>query len=499
MTTTEIITALQAAKIDIAAAIIAKGGTVAAGDGFSDFAADIAGISSDATAVQAEILNGKTAYIASGKTTGSMPNNAGNVNAVSYHRDGTSLHIVPAQGYTDGSDDATVITDSDFVNTNIKKDVSLFGLTGTYEGSGGGGVVEKDVNFYDYDGTLVYSYTIAEANALSALPALPDHSGDAIPLTGQEWNYTLAQVNALDMSAAIGANYCTTDNKTHFIVEITEASGGFIIVSPRNQTTANTLTIDYGNGDVYTSTGSLNVEFVNTNELSLGIHDITLWMSSGTSLFYISTGQTYYSSVGKTTQAQRDTLLRAYLCSNCSLHGYSFYYCRSLSVVSVPAASAASGESVASNAVSLKACVIARATTTALGNAQFDSCFNLKVISMPKSITMFGNNFCSSCYSLTDISMPSTTIAQYCYRGFISKEKIDIPGTVTTIYANAFYGLVGAKEYNFTRHTSVPTLSNTSAFTLIGSISKIKVPSSLYDSWIAATNWSTYAANIVAV
>lgn len=44
MTLTEIITALQAAKIDIADAITAKGGTVAEGDGYLDFAAAIAGI-----------------------------------------------------------------------------------------------------------------------------------------------------------------------------------------------------------------------------------------------------------------------------------------------------------------------------------------------------------------------------------------------------------------------------------------------------------------------
>lgn len=44
MTITEIVTALRAAKIDIADAITVKGGTVAEGDGFSDFAAAIAGI-----------------------------------------------------------------------------------------------------------------------------------------------------------------------------------------------------------------------------------------------------------------------------------------------------------------------------------------------------------------------------------------------------------------------------------------------------------------------
>ena len=35
----------------------------------------------------------------------------------------------------------------------------------------------KDVNFYDYDGTLVASYTLSEAQALTALPNGPTHEG----------------------------------------------------------------------------------------------------------------------------------------------------------------------------------------------------------------------------------------------------------------------------------------------------------------------------------
>lgn len=39
--------------------------------------------------------------------------------------------------------------------------------TGSGTGSGGGGPASpKDVNFYDYDGTLIRSYTLAEAQAL---------------------------------------------------------------------------------------------------------------------------------------------------------------------------------------------------------------------------------------------------------------------------------------------------------------------------------------------
>ena len=58
--------------------------------------------------------------------------------------------------------------------------------------AGGGtvGVEEKDVNFYDYDGTCLCSYTAQEAQQLTALPTTPIHEG----LTFQEWNFTLAKI-----------------------------------------------------------------------------------------------------------------------------------------------------------------------------------------------------------------------------------------------------------------------------------------------------------------
>ena len=50
---------------------------------------------------------------------------------------------------------------------------------------------------------------------------------------------------------------------------------------------------------------------------------------------------------------------------------------------------------------------------------------------------------------------------------------------------------------DFKDSKSVPTLSGTGAFNFTPSDCKIVVPDSLYDSWIAATNWSTYASKIV--
>jgi hypothetical protein len=52
------------------------------------------------------------------------------------------------------------------------------------------GLQRSDVNFFDYDGTLLYAYTWEEAKELTELPELPVHSG----LTVEGWNYTLEDI-----------------------------------------------------------------------------------------------------------------------------------------------------------------------------------------------------------------------------------------------------------------------------------------------------------------
>ena len=48
--------------------------------------------------------------------------------------------------------------------------------------------MDDPVRFFDYDGTLLYSYSASDFQALTAMPANPSHSG----LTAQGWNWTLA-------------------------------------------------------------------------------------------------------------------------------------------------------------------------------------------------------------------------------------------------------------------------------------------------------------------
>jgi hypothetical protein len=126
-----------------------------------------AGFALTGDAVVANVLDGKFFYKDNYQTKleGTMPNNAGDVASVSAHMDaGTVLHVVPAEGYTDGSDDATTIdlttVDADLVTGNIKSGVTILGVAGSStvkDVSDWTDAVEGDVasgkKFYKADGS----------------------------------------------------------------------------------------------------------------------------------------------------------------------------------------------------------------------------------------------------------------------------------------------------------------------------------------------------------
>lgn len=87
---------------------------------------------SDATAVASNILEEKTAYIASGKVTGTMQNRGATAGTISKK---TGAYIIP-EGYHNG-DGSVTIAEAErekIVPENIKEGVELFGITGTYTG-----------------------------------------------------------------------------------------------------------------------------------------------------------------------------------------------------------------------------------------------------------------------------------------------------------------------------------------------------------------------------
>ena len=111
-----------------------------------------------------------------------------------------------------------------------------------------------------------------------------------------------------------------------------------------------------------------------------------------------------------------------------------------------------------------------------IDNSAFHNCYSLASIVIPQGVTSIGNNAFSNCYSLSSIV---------------------IPEGVTSIGSSAFNYCYGMAFYDFSRCTSVPTLGGTSVFNKIPSDCKIVVPDNLYDTWKAATNWSTHASKMV--
>ena len=90
---------------------------------------------SDATAVAAEILNGKIAYVSGSKITGTMPNNGAKTLDIT----DKSTPVTIPMGFHDGSGKAQISSDEQakLIPTNIRKGITVLGVTGTMSGSEG--------------------------------------------------------------------------------------------------------------------------------------------------------------------------------------------------------------------------------------------------------------------------------------------------------------------------------------------------------------------------
>ena len=147
----------------------------------------------------------------------------------------------------------------------------------------------KDVNFIDYDGKNLYSYTKEEALALTELPPAPNRTSKGLQF--QEWNYTLAQVKAeanASGKCTAGATYTTTDGKTHIKITIQDEYYSNIPLV-FSQTVSEGVEVDWGDGSTPQTYTGANTNLTITHQYAPSSYpasyEITFKVNSGTMSF----------------------------------------------------------------------------------------------------------------------------------------------------------------------------------------------------------------------
>lgn len=135
---------------------------------------------------------------------------------------------------------------------------------------------------------------------------------------------------------------------------------------------------------------------------------------------------------------------------------------------------------------------------TTIGSYCFSYCGKLKKITIPEGVKSIGANAMNGT-ALTELTLPMSceNVGTYSIYNCVNLKSITF-GNIKTISSNALGANTRCTLYDFTRCEAVPTLNNTNAFNSINANAKILVPASLYDEWIAATNWSNFADYIEA-
>ena len=117
----------------------------------------------------------------------------------------------------------------------------------------------------------------------------------------------------------------------------------------------------------------------------------------------------------------------------------AFYYCDSLTAITIPNSVTRIGAGVFSNCDSLTRITIPDGVTS-IGGYAFHGCSSLTTITIPSSVTSIGNCAFSGCSSLTSVSIPDsvTNIENFTFSECSSLTSVTIPGSVTSIGVQSF-------------------------------------------------------------
>lgn len=274
----------------------------------------------------------------------------------------------------------------------------------------------NDVTFYDYDGTVVYSYSAADFAELTEMPANPTHTG----LTSQGWNWSLSDAKSYVADYGklnIGQMYITDDGKTRLVIQLEDGR-----LSPTLRLGLNgTATIDWGDGSATTTMTGLNTsttvysthDYAGAGEYTILISiegDARIFGDSSVGTYLIQPDGSYLRFV------YYNSLYRVFIGSNMDIGECAFSNCTALVSVTIPSG------------------------VNAIGNFAFDNCFSLVSITIPIGVSRINNSMLATCCSLINVAIPNSVnfIDNSAFKGCRALTGVTIPENVTTISTNAF-------------------------------------------------------------
>lgn len=356
----------------------------------------------------------------------------------------------------------------------------------------------KDVNFYDYDGTLLYSYTTAEASVLTELPPVPSApEGLDLQSDSGTWNYTLDEIKDIGGMCDVGAMYTSSNPYVTLVIETPYDgfSARFMIKSSLGNADVN-----WGDG-LSNTVGGQDSSFTHTYDKA-GRYTISYRCQNANATVTLGT-QTNYTICGdKTNTSTYDyvgtsCLVGVIIGEKCGIQttGYSFAY---------------SG---------LRFCILS-SKVKSIPQYTFQYCSQLKHITLPKSCNLGGNAFAysglktislgpeggagvamgsnlfSSALGLRRIVIPRHTSSELTLGNFANTHGL------TTMVIRSGWSFTGTQTFrslnllDLSDYDTVPSLGST--LTLPASC-KILVKSGLKSEFQSKTNWSSHSSKFVEV
>lgn len=405
----------------------------------------------------------------------------------------------------------------------------------------------NDVCFYRPDGLRLYSYTKDEVMADDfVMPELKQwdvvwdtvNGKETIKMLPLRWNFTLEKIR-LDLQQGgfcdVGGVYEPSDHCAHIklVIDNDNRPQDFRLCFTRSQYVYR-IKIQWGDNKTdtvsggeywqkhtlthtYQTPGTYHLKIGNNLE---GKEDYALDIGTGTDSGTIYGEYKQNINTNPTPTAYANMIRAALLSNTTKLGGYAFYYCRNLEYISYVDQTGYSNITGRNffTCINLK-CLINPLDNSQLGNSCCQSCYSLRVYSNCSTastgtdINMFlncyslyriflqkysNNNIVRSCYTLSRLAFgyELTTIANFVINQLYSLRSIIYPPKLTAISNNNAYNCYNLILHDFRNAESVPTLG-TNCFNNANPNMKIVVPDELYDTWIAANNWSAVASKIV--